>query len=244
MGRHLNSEYDNLLFPVFGSPARFRWSYERLQPYVSVFEKLHLDRTLAARDWLLLGSRLLETHNRPSHLRNLRYALQPSRSGQRASCWGWKNGPNQFFLPQLTRHFPAGVYVHTLRHGLDMAYSKNLRQLDLWGPHVGITSAYSDAPVPVQQLALWIETTRSVSQYCAAYLPSRHYLLRFDELCQFPERVISQLFEAIGLRTQTPVSQLAGLVEPPRSLGRYRARDTTIFTPAQLTAVQALGFTI
>jgi hypothetical protein len=242
MGNYLNPQYDNILFSIFGSPSRFHWSYAQLKPYFNIFEKVHRGQKLSLNDWMLLGNRVFEKHNRKNNLRNIKYALRSGHTKHDAQYWGWKNGPNQYFLPQLNQQYPNCFYVHTIRHGLDMAFSNNLRELNLWGPHFDIHSDQREQVLPVQQLIFWIKTNQWITEYCHVHLPSRHYILRFDELCRFPEKVISELRNAIRLQSDSSMTELINIVEPPESLGRYKMHDISLFNPAQIAAVQELGF--
>ena len=47
--------------------------------------------------------------------------------------WGWKIPGNFYILKQLAERYPNLKYIHSLRNGLDMAFSKNQNQLNNWG---------------------------------------------------------------------------------------------------------------
>ena len=52
--------------------------------------------------------------------------------------WGWKLPETYLFLPYVKAVFPKVKYIHVIRHGLDMAYSRNQHQFWAWGAYFGI----------------------------------------------------------------------------------------------------------
>lgn len=243
LGNHLNVMKDNLLFLVLESPSRVQWPYERLRPFIELFEKLHFGKSLRPMDWLRLILWKPVRYHQNVYKRNLRYALFSKRMPQKRP-WGWKNGPNHFYLTQLRQHYPHCFYIHTIRHGLDMAFSKNRRQLKLYGHLLGVESNVPEGLIPAQQLEYWIKSNNHVINYCKKNLPNRYFILRFDELCASPEKVIAEMFDALRFKPDVSATELGTLVEPPDSLGRYRSENQDLFTREQLSAVEALGFKV
>jgi len=47
--------------------------------------------------------------------------------------WGWKEPNSYLLLDHYPEVFPGFRYIHVIRHGLDMAFSKNQNQLYNWG---------------------------------------------------------------------------------------------------------------
>ncbi len=55
------------------------------------------------------------------------------------SGWGWKEPISHLYIESLAKRFAGLKWIHVIRHGLDMAYSENQRQLKL--PHPVIPQA-------------------------------------------------------------------------------------------------------
>ncbi|WP_169844001.1 hypothetical protein [Halioglobus japonicus] len=57
---------------------------------------------------------------------------------------GWKVPVTHLWLRELGDYFPGSQYIHILRNGLAMAYSRNQRQLRMWGKSLGIHTHFDD----------------------------------------------------------------------------------------------------
>ncbi|HET6632965.1 MAG TPA: sulfotransferase [Rhodanobacteraceae bacterium] len=151
--------------------------------------------------------------------------------------WGWKEPNTHVVLDRLTRALPRLRYIHVMRSGLDMAWSGNRNQLELWGP------ALLGRPVedtPRDALAYWCAAHRRVLEIGAA-MGRRFLLLDYDAFCQSPGQGVAQLLDFLG---QPPapqrVAQLAALVAAPASLGRHRAHDLGKLDPADVAYARQL----
>ena len=163
--------------------------------------------------------------------------------GRVATRWGWKVPTTFLHFDFLCDSFPSLRYIHLMRHGLDMVYSRNQNQLRNWGRHLGIRA--EEHPPPVASLRYWIAANRFAISECESRLPGRFLLLRFEDLCREPGPTLERVAGFIGA---TPGAQdlslLARRVEPPSSLGRYREHDLSIFSKTDLDAVRELGFPV
>lgn len=244
MGRYVNSYYDNLLFYIFGSPSRFHWSYDQIEPCISLFAALSNGHRLSLRQWLFLLCQLSDMQHRKDYFKTIYRAVVHGPMHKSTSVWGWKSGANQFQIPKLEKYFPQCFYIHTIRNGLDMAFSENTRQLHKWAHLLEWHRDNLEASIPQRQLALWVSSNKWVNDYCNTHLPGRHFILRFEDLCQYPDKVISDLFTAIGIQSSFPLSKLADLVEPPASIKRYQNHDISQFSPELLNSVIEFGYNI
>ena len=109
--------------------------------------------------------------------------------------WGWKEPNTHIVIERLWKRLPHLRYVHVVRHGVDMAFSSNQNQLQLWGPHV----LGEDGPVtPARSLAYWCH----IQQYMQRLLANnaeRMYWLDYDALCREPEPVLDDLCRFLAL---------------------------------------------
>lgn len=163
---------------------------------------------------------------------------------------GWKNPGCFLWLPELSQYFPKMRYVHVIRHGLDMAYSKNIRQFRTKHWYFGIQS-HEMAENPRDPIRLgklldyWIAANQFSLEQCRE-LPVHHYLLVYEDLCAQPLEQTRRLAEFLCLSaSEQEIVEAAGLVSPNPAVGRFREQDwKQEFTPEQLAAVEDLGFSI
>lgn len=160
--------------------------------------------------------------------------------------WGWKV-PGQFHLLKYTAsHFSELKYIHVIRHGLDMAFSKNQNQLRNWGPTLGIVANQADDPVA--SLDYWISANNFAIKEATELLGDRFLLLNFDDLCNSPEKNIFDIANFVvgdAVVSDQVQSELLSLVVPPKSINRYKTHDyKNLFSAEALNAVEKMGFAV
>lgn len=155
--------------------------------------------------------------------------------------WGWKEPNSHIFLDRLVNSFPGMKYIHVMRNGLDMAFSRNQRQLQNWGGRllnskVELTPYYS--------LKFWCAVHKRIIQI-GSRLDGRFLLLNYDAFCSSPEPEITRLLEFLetedGPETR---GRVAGLIEKPETIGRYLTEDPGLFDPEDVRYVGEMGFDI
>ena len=177
---------------------------------------------------------------------DLRHALDRHLAplGPQPRPWGSKNPRAMYVLPFLDSQWPNLRFLHLVRDGRDMAFSKNQNQLQkhgrtLLGP---LPEAWS---TPARSIALWSRINTQVADYGEARMPGRYLWLRFEDLCAEPARTVRRALEFFGL--QGDAGRLAGLVAPPASLGRWRQKDPQIVAELHRVgraALQRFGYDI
>jgi hypothetical protein len=250
IGVHLNNANDNLWFTL-------------LLKRPSVREPAHKNDAHAALDLLtkamtsgvrltrperqLIRAAVSETP-RPHDQKRLRHwartlKRRPNPDSERHVGWGWKEPNSHVFLDHLDDHFPRLRYIHVLRNGLDMAISKNQRQIGNWHRYFGVPAPPPGGPSPAAALHFWcVANQRAIS--FAGSLGSRFLCVNYDELCLDPARELPPLLSFIaGDMGAGQMHQLAGLMKP-RSIGRHKELDLSCFDPADLAVVEDLGFPI
>ncbi len=153
--------------------------------------------------------------------------------------WGWKEPNTHIVIDRLLKVTPTIKYVHVVRNGLDMAYSANQNQLQLWGPHfIGKECEVS----PYYSLRYWCVVHKRVLTLGKS-MGSHFLFLNFDQLCQNPEDGVRKLLEFLEMDIpDSRVNNLVDLVKPPVSIGRFRQHDIHIFAPEDITFLKRLGF--
>ena len=158
--------------------------------------------------------------------------------------WGTKIPGSFFYLPYLSRIWRGLRYIHILRHGLDMAFSYNRNQLHNWGPWLGVRPE-GDA-TPGDQLKYWARANAYALEQCASWLPRRHLVVRFEDLCANPRETVDRI-AAFAERPEgtADADRLVAAIQPPDSIGRYeRLGRPAMFDPADVETVRALGYEV
>ena len=222
MGNHLNKALDALALVPF---------YEAT-----------INTVLARTGSLDYSLAQLPADERQRSLAILERCLRTHRaqSGRRVHSkpWGFKNPRSLYVLPFLAVALPGFRFVHLVRDGRDIALSTNQNQAAkhfdaLMGGNERVDSAVDSA-------RLWSKANRQVRTWAEANLGPRYHLLQFEALCAMPHEEIARFARFLGQTLDPPrIAQLAELVRPPTSLGRWRKAP-----PAQqqkLTAAARAG---
>ncbi len=140
--------------------------------------------------------------------------------------WGWKAPTSMYLLPFFHRHFPRLRFVHLVRDGRDMAFSKNENQLRKHGS-LYLSEEQQHLSRPEQLITLWSHANLAVVDYGERELGDRYLRVRFEDLCADPMTVVGHLLDFAGLDTN--LQDIVPLeIEPPASLGRWREQDDRI----------------
>jgi hypothetical protein len=158
----------------------------------------------------------------------------------RGGRWGWKEPNTHIVLARLMESMPTLKYIHVVRSGLDMAYSRNQNQLCLWGPRL-----LNMDPVPIDPrhaLKYWCRVHAHLLDVFERF-QGRCLLLNFDQLCMDPRRSLDRMLTFLEVDpSPLRIDTLASLIHPPASIGRYRGFDTSRLDPEDIRTVAALGF--
>ena len=156
--------------------------------------------------------------------------------------WGWKEPNTHIFLPQLATEVEHLKYIHVIRNGLDIAFSKNQQQLKNWSPYVCERAFDRRRAVPPQSLNYWITANNRAIEMGTKHLGDRFLLLNCDHLFRSPRegvQVVADFLE-VGV-SRDAADDLAALVAP-NSTGRWQQHGIEMFSDTQLEAVRKLGF--
>jgi len=167
----------------------------------------------------------------------------PSRRAANQRCWGWKEPNSHIFLDQIAAAFPGVRYIHTIRHGVDMAFSENLQQLMTWGSFFDVAPPSSADETPRALLTYWVRANRRAFAIGSALGSERFLSLRFEDLCRTPEAAVVRIAAFLGRDLEPGErARLAAIPNAPDSIGRHRHHDLGQFRREDLDAVSELGF--
>jgi len=158
--------------------------------------------------------------------------------------WGWKEPNTHIYLEYLAKYFDDLKYIHVIRNGLDMAFSRNQSQLFNWGEIFGI-SLNSSEPLPKKSLQYWIKANKRAISFGHELLNKRFLIVNFDNLCLNPKGEIALLVDFLEIDIKSiKLHELEKLPKKPKSTGRYRDQDLSIFNKEEIEAVIDLGFDV
>lgn len=152
------------------------------------------------------------------------------------SPWGWKAPPSIFLLPFFSRALPGFRFIHMLRDGRDMAYSRNQRQLAMFGNTLLGPEVEFDSPAA--SIALWSEANLTAARYGEEELGDRYLRIRFEDLCADPEPVIARMLAFLELEGDP--AELVSEVQAPTTLGRWQKEDPAVVAELERIAQPAL----
>ena len=157
--------------------------------------------------------------------------------------WGWKEPNSHIYLDYLADFFSNMKYIHTIRHGLDMAFSDNQQQLYNWGPIFGLELPQTKSDEPAASLKFWIKSNRRVIESGQKLGDQNFLVVNFDRLCLSPESEIQKIVSFLDIEPNPEkLEALIRIPQKPKSLGRYRAHNISQFDPADLNELERLGF--
>ena len=159
-----------------------------------------------------------------------------------AALWGWKEPNTHVYLPELVAHYSGLRYIHMMRHGLDMALSTNQSQVHHWCSEFGLPPL-TKTPTPQESLAYWVRSNQRAVTIGKDQLGDRFLCIKFEDLCDHPKEQITRLATFIGVDVDTArLDALSALPRTPASRGRFVGTDLAVFEPADIDALQALGY--
>ncbi len=163
---------------------------------------------------------------------------------QGATNWGWKEPNTHIYLQELMVVFPNMKYINVVRHGLDMALSKNQQQLVNWGFLFGLEKPRTEEEIPRLSLKYWVLANKRIASL-AGDLGNRFLSVNFDLLCLYPEKSIRKILSFLGCElNQDAFKKVCLLPKAPPTMGRYRSVDLGLFDEKDLQAVEEMGFEV
>lgn len=262
LGRDLNSAHDNLWFTLLlKRPRWFLKNAGRKESHIfkglSIFEKIMTTGlkpsyaelgfiTRAVVDIIFTGHDYLGSGRGLWPIKRAITMFRPKKiDGFKYAGWGWKEPNTHIYLEYLTKHFHHLKYMHLIRHGIDMAYSRNQSQMYNWGAMLGIPVYDASIPLPRRSLKYWIEANTRAITLGQKLLGKRFLVVNFDTLCVHPRREIELIIDFLGLDTHgAHMDKLEKLPRFPPSAGRYKKHDLSVFSQDEIASVKELGFIV
>jgi hypothetical protein len=259
IGKDLNAASDNLSYTLlfkrprwfkknFNNTAKINTGFRILENSLIKGERL----TLREKIFLMRAVRGMSKygHNKegegkgdwPSHrLPFIKFPQLPDTHTYRG--WGWKEPNSHLLIPKFGEYFQHFKYIHTIRHGLDMAFSKNQQQLFNWASLYGVDMPFSQDDVPGASFRYWVEANRKAISLGNQLGSGKFLLVNFDELCIRPLEGVKQIADFLQINPSAELLSAASkLPVIPRTTGRYKDYNLDKFDPEDLSFLKELGF--
>ncbi|RYD60972.1 MAG: sulfotransferase, partial [Verrucomicrobiaceae bacterium] len=204
------------------------------------FHDKWINRFVRAKDGALLSpadTELLDRDFSETLARHLREAhASLTTPGFR---WGWKAPRSIYLLPLFHARYPGMKYIHVIRDGRDMAFSKNQNQLRKNGSAVLSWRERLFTSRAVRSIMLWDRVNLHAAAFCESNLKDNYLVIRFEDLCQKPvestERIL-QFMEVSGDAEEIARAEIS----PPSSLGRWRSQPPKVTEELNRVATRSL----
>jgi len=260
LGRDLNESLDNLWFTLlFKRPLWYKAALSRGRSSIiktmDVFSRAMLSGPLKMGDPArVLGAALpmmWRGHSPGGRgrgiwplLRAWNLLARKGTTAQGATAWGWKEPNTHIYLEDLIMVFPDLKYINVVRHGLDMALSRNQQQLMNWGFLFGLGKPATVEELPRLSLKYWVLANRRIESLGQG-LGERFLSVNFDLLCLYPDKYVGKILSFLGLDVdEAAFKRLCLIPNPPPTMGRYRRVELSCFEEEDVKEVERMGFEV
>jgi hypothetical protein len=159
--------------------------------------------------------------------------------------WGWKEPNSHIYLDFMAEYFEGLKYIHIIRHGLDMAFSKNQQQLYNWGPLFGVELPKAKSDEPKASLSYWIRANQRAYQIGETLGDQKFLVVSFEKICALPKAEIEKIISFLNIRPKGEVLEnVLAIPKKPESIGRYECHDLNQFDAADLEGLKRFGYSI
>lgn len=161
------------------------------------------------------------------------------------AAWGWKEPNAHLLLENMNAYFPDFKYIHTTRHGLDMAFSNNQQQLYNWGEMFGVETPKRNEDIPTASFRYWVEVNRHILELKEKLGEEKVFFLNFDKLCADPNTEIQKLIDFLNIEvTHEQFIHACSIPVRPKTTGRYKKKDTSVFNKEDIDFLKSINFEI
>jgi len=255
LGDRLNTPLDNLWFTLlFVHEGYFKKKEEErdriIRQRLDIFSRKMTGLTVYAPGDIQLLQEVAGDYSNTSDffgsVQNFvsEFTAKLDRSNNQSGIWGWKEPNTHIYLDYLIDYFPGLRYIHVIRHGLDMACSKNQNQLRRWGGVFGIQNSGCADISPQVAFEFWQLMNRRAITLASRLPQDRFLLVNYDDLCNSPEAGVTRILDFLGLPLARELKRSLFKLPSPVSKGRYRNHDFSWLGEKQKKELENLGFVL
>lgn len=132
--------------------------------------------------------------------------------------WAFKLPRTIFLLPFLHSQFPKMKFIHVLRDGRDMVYSKNEKMLVNFSKFM---LNINDPQNPKDKLKFWSSVNLEAAKYGENHMKENYIQIRFEDLCQKKEETTRKIFGFLNVSFKD-LTPFLKIIRPPKSIGRWK----------------------
>jgi len=202
-----------------------------------------LNRSEDALDFAAFSDRWInrvERGERPPELRaELRALVARQQRAAGDAHWGWKEPRSVYLLSLIDGELPGLRFLHVVRDGRDMAFSRNQVQLRKHGE--AVLGAAGGEPEEVRSISLWAEINLRAADHGERVLGERYLRVRFEDLCAEPQATTARILAFLGLGGDAQAIA-AEEVHPPDTFGRWQGRDVADLEARAGEALRRFGY--
>ena len=138
--------------------------------------------------------------------------------------WGFKEPNSHLLIDKFRSFMDKPKYIHVIRNGLDMAFSKNKKQLYNWGDLFEVNTFLNKERVP--SFEYW-KKANSRAINLGENLYSKDFLLvKFEDICSKPKKEGEKIANFLGLDIdKNDLSKCTEFIYTPESIGRHKSHD-------------------
>ena len=179
-------------------------------------------------------------HNWENFIENIMSSNRPDMDD--FAGWGWKEPNTHVILEDLSNYYCDLRYIHVIRHGLDMAFSKNQNQVKFWRAMYGIIPSGKNHD-PVASFRYWLKANQNAIDTGKKMLRDRFLLINYESLCNSPEKEIKRLAKFVQLSLSNETFDIVTKIPSlPSSIGRHKKHDTSWMTDDGMRTLYKFGY--
>jgi hypothetical protein len=162
------------------------------------------------------------------------------KHGEAGQLWGWKAPRSIYFLPLFQRLYSDVKFIHVLRDGRDMAFSKNQNQLRQHGRAILNWRERWFAAAPLRSILLWERVNLRAARFGETQMGGNYLAIRFEDLCRQPAVTVGRILGFLGSDLD-PEEIAAAEISPPGTLARWKSQPEPITRKLTTAAAESLG---
>lgn len=261
IGYDLDQAMDNLLFLLFFKRPKWlnnvRHKKNKIFTGLSVFSKaMFLKKNLSFSEIMFLFRAVFEIaingHNYYGDGRGIWPFIRVWRMLTKRKYpppilkeWGWKEPNTHIYIEYIIEYFHNMRYLHIIRHGLDMALSKNQQQLYNWGSFFGLSKPQSQTDEPKISLKYWLLANRRIYEIGEKLGNQKVFVINFEKLCLSPKPEIDKIVSFLNIKPNIEnLKKSYSIPKMPNSMGRYKNYELSQFENKDLDELKKFGYSI
>lgn len=153
--------------------------------------------------------------------------------------WGWKNPQGMHLLPFYHEVYPDMKFIHVVRDGKDMVFSKNLNEY-IQVESLGFYKEFKGSNYEKYML-YWQKSNLMVHDYGVKNMKNNYICLRFEDLCFQPIESIKKIAYFLNEKWNPKLGlEMSKKIKEPSSIGRWKKADQKIVKRIEKLGKKAL----